>query len=243
MAKRDWKNEADYEFTKDLDLNGWAWEFLRRNPEYRKDWKKELPIYLKSEQEYRSNPKFKESPVWGKPIISENDPHFRINPHKPDYLYIWGLYLLINPDQDKPFGPIFYPTSGQVILGSGLDWLSGKAQEQFISIPEGKIAVIFDLTKSINQQIRKFEKDLAEWQRYFKEKRLKVSATKTHKQNWTNYIRILDAEAEGISRREIAKIIFSKISDKYPDYQGSRMVKDSSVAAQKMMRRGYFAII
>ena len=42
MTKKDWRNKAVYDYTNDLDLNGWAWEFLRRNPEYRKDWKKEL---------------------------------------------------------------------------------------------------------------------------------------------------------------------------------------------------------
>lgn len=42
MTKRDWRNDADYDFTEELDLNGWAWEFLRRNPEYRNDWEIEL---------------------------------------------------------------------------------------------------------------------------------------------------------------------------------------------------------
>ena len=36
----DWRNEDDYERTKTLSAEGWAWEFLRRNPEYRKDYEK-----------------------------------------------------------------------------------------------------------------------------------------------------------------------------------------------------------
>ena len=31
----DWRNEAEYDFTDSLKLKEWAWEFLRRNPDYR----------------------------------------------------------------------------------------------------------------------------------------------------------------------------------------------------------------
>ena len=36
--KLDWRKLADYEFTQDLTLDEWAWEFLRRCPEYRQEW-------------------------------------------------------------------------------------------------------------------------------------------------------------------------------------------------------------
>tara|TARA_B100000315_G_scaffold247817_1_gene277047 strand:- start:722 stop:1528 length:807 start_codon:yes stop_codon:yes gene_type:complete len=38
MTKTDWRKKEDYAYTDDLDKQGWAWEFLRRNPEYRKDY-------------------------------------------------------------------------------------------------------------------------------------------------------------------------------------------------------------
>ena len=33
-----WRNETDYDFTEGLTHERWAWEFLRRNSEYRRDW-------------------------------------------------------------------------------------------------------------------------------------------------------------------------------------------------------------
>ncbi|QQG36702.1 MAG: hypothetical protein HYS17_02705 [Micavibrio aeruginosavorus] len=36
----DWKNPKDYGYLKSLPRKGWSWEFLRRNPEYREDYKK-----------------------------------------------------------------------------------------------------------------------------------------------------------------------------------------------------------
>jgi hypothetical protein len=155
MLKKNWRNKVDYEFTNYLDIEGWAWEFLRRNPEYQQDWEEELPKYLTRESDYRSNPKYKDSPVFGQPIISVEDPSFKINPHSPKYLYKWGTYDLINPDNDKPFGPIFYPSSGQVILGEGSDWLSGNGKLTDINLQEGKVAVVFDLRKKLSHKSKK----------------------------------------------------------------------------------------
>jgi hypothetical protein len=34
----DWRDPANYEYTRDLTREGWAWELLRRNPKYRRAW-------------------------------------------------------------------------------------------------------------------------------------------------------------------------------------------------------------
>jgi len=35
----DWRDAASYEYTRDLTEEGWAWEFLRRNPKYARAWR------------------------------------------------------------------------------------------------------------------------------------------------------------------------------------------------------------
>jgi hypothetical protein len=35
----DWRSSAIYEYLYDLDASEFAWEFLRRNPDYRRDYK------------------------------------------------------------------------------------------------------------------------------------------------------------------------------------------------------------
>ena len=40
---RDWRSAADYADTVRLSASGWAWEFLRRNPEYRGEVGKPSP--------------------------------------------------------------------------------------------------------------------------------------------------------------------------------------------------------
>ena len=39
MSKEDWRSPAAYESAKRLESAGLAWEFLRRNPEYRADYR------------------------------------------------------------------------------------------------------------------------------------------------------------------------------------------------------------
>jgi hypothetical protein len=34
----DWRRRETYEYTRGLPRRGWAWEFLRRNPDYRREW-------------------------------------------------------------------------------------------------------------------------------------------------------------------------------------------------------------
>jgi hypothetical protein len=36
--KPDWRSPSNYHYLEKLDRAGWAWEFLRRNQEYRKDF-------------------------------------------------------------------------------------------------------------------------------------------------------------------------------------------------------------
>jgi hypothetical protein len=35
----DWRSPAAYAYLNDLDLAGFAWEFLRRNPDYRRNFR------------------------------------------------------------------------------------------------------------------------------------------------------------------------------------------------------------
>ncbi|MFH0725331.1 MAG: DUF6499 domain-containing protein [Pseudomonadota bacterium] len=42
------KNPDEYNFPEKSNFLGWAWEFLRRNEEYQKDWRAELKAYLRS---------------------------------------------------------------------------------------------------------------------------------------------------------------------------------------------------
>jgi len=37
-SRRNWREAAEYGFTENLNFLGWGWEFLRRNPDYQRDY-------------------------------------------------------------------------------------------------------------------------------------------------------------------------------------------------------------
>ena len=39
MPRSDWRSPTAYAYVSDLDPSGLAWEFLRRNPEYRREYR------------------------------------------------------------------------------------------------------------------------------------------------------------------------------------------------------------
>lgn len=45
----DWRDETAYEKLKPLDRSGFAWEYLRRNPQYREDRRKRTTVARLSE--------------------------------------------------------------------------------------------------------------------------------------------------------------------------------------------------
>ena len=52
----DWRRTEDYQFTQEIKLDLWAWEFLRRNPEYIKDWHWFDQTWQALEKDYGSPP-------------------------------------------------------------------------------------------------------------------------------------------------------------------------------------------
>ena len=49
--KRDWKNPQDYQDMQKFTVHQIAWEFLRRNPEYIKDWEKKIKKFKNKQKD------------------------------------------------------------------------------------------------------------------------------------------------------------------------------------------------
>jgi hypothetical protein len=52
-----WRTDSDYAFCDQLDLSGWAWQFLRREPAYRADYIHFISLWQQLEAAYGAPPK------------------------------------------------------------------------------------------------------------------------------------------------------------------------------------------
>jgi len=213
--KRDWRDENDYEFTKKLTPQGWAWEFLRRNPDYQKDWKELLKRY---QHETKRN-------------------------SVPDRIDVkgaatkWGFFLddLINPILDNPFPepdwPIFKIPGG--IYSSGdyilLSYLK----------PE-EVAVVFDLSKPLKSQLENYKVQLENLQNeILRKKGNKIPKPKTRFENLATFLRVYDAKSDNSKHKEIADIIFPTYDNQGPNSNAERHVIDSYKAAKGYVEGKY----
>jgi len=57
--------------------------------------------------------------------------------------------------------------------------------------------------------------------------------------HWIEYLRILDAKANKTRNKEIANIMFTKLSNEYPDLQGNDRVRKSLKRAEFLRNKGY----
>jgi hypothetical protein len=266
--KVDWRNPENYKYTEKLTPDLWAWQFLRRNLKYQAEWKKVNEKCMKNEiyssimeKGGHASP---EEEMFLTSIIQASVPV--ILPRK------WGLaFGYIDPEQDTPRSVSFMRRFGELIpdlrmereckriLSEYIDRLQKtdtviRDPDNFIQervkrfrqkiVPEGSVAVTFDLSLPITPQIEYAQKILTECQN--DEMRLgsiKVKIPRQHVDKWQRYLRILDARAEGAGIREIACNIFPEYDNEYPEHHGDRMVKDSINAAEQLVNKGYLKLL
>ncbi len=233
---RDWKNEKDYDYMDNHTPELWAWEFLRRNPEYRKDWDTALAIWKKNNKSDAPN---YWAPLFGSSCSEEN--------HQPDTLSFsgarskWGLYIdeIINPDIDKPL--VEYPYSLFYTYDSFYE------KDDFHLLPELndlECVTVFDLAKPIQQQLEHFKSILEDYQSSLAAyTELEIPKVKNKSIYWKDYIRILDAYEANAEKKDIASVIFPEKTNTHPEYYGNETVRDSLEAAEKIRDENYRKIL
>jgi hypothetical protein len=100
----DWQDPEAYPKPNERTRNEWRWEFLRREPEYRRDWAKHY------KQSYQYFLELSQDPghlgFYGKKIFSPDDPCFRA--YTSDSVEKYGLRGLPNPSISRLTGISFY---------------------------------------------------------------------------------------------------------------------------------------
>ena len=245
---RNWKDPAEYEFTEDLSLLGWAWEFLRRNKEYQRDWLIELKEYFSGErvqEDIRIWREVTHTDIANERMLWINGKDFSIHPKNAVRLK-YGVQELRNPKQDHPFflSTMFQGSSGKLTF-SGYHF-GGNLEEFYKKHSEDRYpAVMFDLELPIQPQIERIKDDLLFRQKMLaQEGRISPVSPKNQKDKWRDYLRIIDAKnsPDKPPVRKIAAVLYPREDNIYPDYRVSDKIKKSHKAAIELVNFGYRTI-
>lgn len=204
----DWRNPDDYAYLKDCDLHQWAWEFLRRNKDFRRAYFA-LEFALEETSKREALEIAQEEPVAAE---TSQDPHRRTTFWK---LYIaasapWGLISPADPRCDfHTARALFKHRAGVEILSS---WETNK-NENWPGYPD-VVALKFDLNYSVEisieiaaEQLRRFSQHLRENSKY--QPRTPKKTRRFHRDSFPLYARILDAALAGASDGEITNALFA----------------------------------
>lgn len=247
---RNWRNPKEYTFCDELDLLGWAWEFLRRNEEYQRDWLAELKAYFKcpritgdgypaffpsKERRYcLSN----DQTIW----INHPDFYFVPNHKKGRYIHKYGTFHFVNPNQDSPS---YLPFSNHHYFEGksafGNTWHDEKTANKCFGSRYRQLDLAVDLAFPIDRQLERIKQILKKEQQELSELgSIEIMKIKHHKGLWKDYLRIVDAKSADmkISDTEIAATIYPKEDNTYPEFRVSDRVNKKHAAAKNLIKTG-----
>jgi hypothetical protein len=251
-----WRDRANYPNAKTTPLKQWAWEFLRRNPEYRDDWRKYMDCCAKLLAKYgpRLDPTEREPTEFA---FSHDDPLGCVyEPPREDRESDEDWRRRVGSGTRSPFGNWLCEKWG--IRGALVDpgaskfaglWCSsGSMVTRVTANPEGsrytttKPALRFDLTRPLGPQLEAAERHLRGEQRHFKKQGLlakSVGARAQSGEKYRGYLQVLDALEARVTVADIGKALFPKQADTYPTYARRQKVRAMISAAEELRDEGY----
>lgn len=248
-----WRDKGQYPAPKTTTPTEWAWEFLRRNQEYQKDyngWKahgEEYIAHLCPHITYHVDDGRKKLILSQKKTITGE-------------LVISTITTLGFLLEKYHFSEL--PDLPNPALQAKKQWVIFKGGEityrRYVSYPEDfpeinlgltparpeEIALLLHLDRPIGKQLDKVKKLLKEKRESAeKEKKIKVMKKNNKDESYANYLRVLDAKSNGATSSEIAKILAPKIPNQYPEYYGKEHVDHLYKVAKQLRDQGYYRLI
>jgi len=224
----DWQRAEAYIFADALGLRYSAWEFLRRNSDYQKDWEEALRLFQRAGPEVAQH---------GFPRVRTLDPsseHFIIigSLAAADELRKrWGIQGFVNPEHNRPRQLIFQHPNEIVAIkaNAGNDPIT-------IKLAENEVLVKFKMDMALESQMASAKMLLSGMQ---EDSHIRVRKQRRHKASWRLYLRILDAKAAGATYKEMM-VLFEPSADA----DLIKKVGDTLQRAKRMTRpAGYLGIL
>ena len=213
-----WSDNKAYEYTRKLDASQWAWEFLRRNAEYKNDWKWFNEIWQMLEAEYGSPPN-RDMALWKKDKRAWRS-EAELHGCDETGCEKRGDDLLIECWMGSKWGFYKYPLDPAVDAMAAKDNLIWREVETSVQLVDKEdaadiendlnMALLFDLTLPLKGQLGEAKRFLVASQRTLKKSgRLDAYSIKGGHGRWIKGLQLLDGRAAGAGDAEIAQTLFN----------------------------------
>lgn len=200
----------------DTPKKAFAWEFLRRNPDYQADYQRIVTLAKLhgATDHYTSGTTVSITRSMLLPGADDETPYPAFHAELYRTLSKWGLAAwLLNPGRDLHDAPplnalwrmgndsfpavrIFYDNGEPIPLSGGI-------------IPtDNETFLLFDISRPLARQIDKMKEHLETQQKLRNNGKL-IRASNTENRLFTNYLRILDADARGADDTAIIEALYS----------------------------------
>jgi len=217
----DWRNKKQYaDHWESLNPKLRAWEFLRRSREYQALWEAESAKAKLPDGRYCVDwwmAGYEKTPEGGM-ILAADDPNLALSA-TVDIQARWRIINLVPPWQDKP-SQLFFTENMQHPLKCELD-----------------------LTMPLDPQIEKLRKVAKQYQRLH-HPRPKHKPKHKPTGNHAEYLRILDAVADGLKPAELAKVLYPKEENSHSvDYRVTKKIDGHIKTAKRISNHGYIQLV
>ncbi|UCE90361.1 MAG: hypothetical protein JSW10_05990 [Pseudomonadota bacterium] len=241
-----WRNVEAYDFAQILNAAQWAWEFLRRNRDYRTDWQWFDTTWRALEHDYGAPPSrdffnWKRDPrAWRNPLEIESGQCVEeaCAPSQDEQLLIecwmgerWGFHKF-PPD----------PHLSSLQLESSPAWrphergsrLLREKNEEYFKPGSGKIALGIDLALPLAEQLDEAKRLVVVMQRRLqKEGALRPASVSSWRRTWIACLRLLDGEQQQASHAELSRSLCSEA-----DHCGFAL-EELRAVAHRLVERDY----
>lgn len=206
-----WDNPADYEYCLSNTYEQWAWEFIRRNPEYQQEWEKELatwPQRLVENPHLQNQLKREENRTPCTPRFSVSPDHedFGLQPSRQRNKWRLGYYY--NPSLPRPPSLHFMESEFYIHFLKPENY----TDEMMVEVKDFVQSVSFDLRFPLNPQLEEAKAVMKKRQSALKNEGVlsdrNPSLRTDQELGWINYLRLLDAEAVGAIKSVVAPLLF-----------------------------------
>jgi len=203
----DWRNENLYSSLSNLSLSQWAWEFLRRNPQYLKRWEELiLPFWDDIKQS------FDDDALDDSVLFTTSCPLELIQ----NEFGVRFLGFPSHPSNSRPVYLIGNKSTSRVCLVTSIS----ESDKNLYGIKGAYQLLRVDLTVPIDEQLKIASKILKRKQIRLLNKSANVTRPKRFQ--FIKYVRILDAIDAGARPKDITQYLFQNLTNPEDNYKNFR---------------------